>query len=516
MSKNKKILLELLVCIIISLLLIVLKGEMLLFETNDDQTMIDIIAGNFGNSHYYMIYINFALAWFLKGLYSIANQINWYFIFMSINVIIATYALLEVLTVKHNIYKDILVILVISLVLQDLFASFNYTKISGYVAIAGLLSIYDHYEDNNKFYLGIYLTFIASLIRFESFAISLLFFGILMLRKIMKEKKFYQNKRFILLIVFLTIASGLFVGNKLMFKEYNDFNKARTKVIDYTIYNKEALPISDNDYTMLETWTFEDRNVYDTAYFNSLISERSVSLLEVLKTSVLNGIYALKNYPICLLVFIITIISLFDFKHSIMEKIIVIFSFIVVYIILNYLGRIIYRAELLLWLGLLFSLLYYLEISRTVMVGLSVITFIFAYMAKYNEYVDYQGTKQRRDSLIAYTSEHKDNLYLIDTFTSIKFFSPTKAYELMPVGYMDNIMLMGAYTTNHPVMNEMLEKYEISSGMYDCVNNDKCYVIDNRFVENKKIYYKEHYKMEVSFEEVYHCDDFVVYQLLSD
>lgn len=516
MSKNKRILGRLLICIVISVLLILLKGEMLLFETNDDQTMIDIIAGNFGNSHYYMIYINFVLAWFLKGLYSITSQINWYFIFMSINVIVATYALLEVLSTKGNIYKDILVMLIISLVLQDLFVSFNFTKISGYVAIAGLLSIYDHYYDNRQFFLGIYLTFVASLIRFESFAISLLFFSVLMLSKIMKEKGFYQNKRFILLIVCLTIASGLFVGNKLMFKEFNDFNKARTQVLDYTIYNREELPISGNDYTMLETWTFEDRNVYDTPYFESLIVKRPITIFGVLKASILNGLYALKNYPICLLVFIISLVSLLDYKHNIGAKIIAIISFIVVYIVLNYLGRIIYRAELLLWLGLLVVLIYYLDISKYVIMGLSVIVLGFAYGAKYNEFVDYQEAKQRRDNLIAYTSEHKENIYFIDTFTSIKFFNPTKAYENMPKGYMDNIMLMGAYTTNHPVMNEMLKKYEISSGMRDCINNDKCYVIDNRFVENKKIYYKEHYDMEVSFEEVYHCDDFVVYRLVSD
>ena len=73
-KKNKLVLCELLICILVVCIIFILKKQLLLFETNDDQTMIDIVSGNFGISSFYMIYSNFLYGYLLKFLYMIFND----------------------------------------------------------------------------------------------------------------------------------------------------------------------------------------------------------------------------------------------------------------------------------------------------------------------------------------------------------------------------------------------------------------------------------------------------------
>ena len=130
-KKNKLILCELLICIMLVCIIFILKKQLPLFETNDDQTMIDIVSGNFGISSFYMIYSNFLYGYLLKTLYMIFNNVNWYILISTIFSIISSYLALSSLTDYKNVFKNIIVCSILSFILYDLFSSFNFTKLAG-------------------------------------------------------------------------------------------------------------------------------------------------------------------------------------------------------------------------------------------------------------------------------------------------------------------------------------------------------------------------------------------------
>lgn len=515
-KKNKLVLCELLICILVVCIIFILKKQLLLFETNDDQTMIDIVSGNFGISSFYMIYSNFLYGYLLKFLYMIFNDINWYILISTIFSIICSYLVLNSLTDYKNTYKNIIVCSVLIFILYDLFSSFNYTKLAGFISVSGILTIYDNYESaNGYFFLGLFVAFMGSLIRFESFAIVLLFFSLLFLEKIIKNKRIIISKSLIILIVSLLASTSLYLINKSMFKDFNEFNKYRTNILDYSLYDNDHITISDNDYKMLETWTFEDRNVFNTNYFVDLSNENSVSIINVLKSCVINGLYALKNYGIAILTALLCIIALFDYHNDTKFKIMAIFSFLFAYFLLNYMGRVIYRAEMMLWISLLFTLIKFTSLNK-----ISAIIYVIAFsimIAKQpsTEIEIYYTNKEKRNELIDYTSNNLENIYLIDTFTSLEYFYPTLIYEIMPNNYMQNIVLCGSYMTNNPIINYQLNKYNLKSALVDCVDNQKCYLIDNKNTEIKKQYLKEHYNMDVDFIVEYESNLLKVYKLIT-
>ena len=343
----------------------------------------------------------------------------------------------------------------------------------------------------------------------------MLFFSLLFLEKIIKNKRIIISKSLIILIVSLLASTSLYLINKSMFQDFNEFNKYRSNILDYSLFNNDHLTISDNDYKMLEKWTFEDRNVFNTNYFMNMSDKNRVSIINVLKSCVINGLYALENYGIAILTALFCIIAIFDYHNDTKFKILTIISFLLAYFLLNYMGRVIYRAEMILWMSLLLTLIKFTSLNK-----ISAIIYVIAFSIMIDkqpstEIEIYYINKEKRNELIDYTSNNLENIYLIDTFTSLEYFYPTLIYEIMPNNYMQNIVLCGSYMTNHPIINYQLDKYNLISALVDCVDNQKCYLIDNKHIEIKKEYLKEHYNMNIDFIVEYESNLLKVYKLVS-
>ena len=140
------------------------------------------------------------------------------------------------------------------------------------------------------------------------------------------------------------------------------------------MFNNDHLTISDNDYKMLEKWTFEDRNVFNTNYFMNMSDKNRVSIINVLKSCVINGLYALENYGIAILTALFCIIAIFDYHNDTKFKILTIISFLLAYFLLNYMGRVIYRAEMILWMSLLLTLIKFTSLNK-----ISAIIYVIAF-----------------------------------------------------------------------------------------------------------------------------------------
>ena len=170
---------------------------------------------------------------------------------------------------------------------------------------------------------------------------------------------------------------------------------------------------------------------------------------------------------------------------------------------------------MMLWISLLFTLIKFTSLNK-----ISAIIYVIAFsimIAKQpsTEIEIYYTNKEKRNELIDYTSNNLENIYLIDSFTSLEYFYPTLIYEIMPNNYMQNIVLCGSYMTNNPIINYQLNKYNLKSALVDCVDNQKCYLIDNKNTEIKKQYLKEHYNMDVDFIVEYESNLLKVYKLIT-
>ena len=511
---------------VLFLVLQMINSEIFIFETNDDQTMIDIAKGNFGKSSSYLIYTNFLLGFLFKIGYSLFPNIPIYPIFYIVTLILAL-VILAVIFKKHKFLFNLCLIFILFYIFRETLLDFNYTKFACIIGIAGILGIYNTLFNDNKiiYILSCILCMLSSLMRFDSFMMILLMFIPLAFYEMYKRglKEFFNLKLigFIVVVIFCIIAN---VINNSLYPEFIRFNQLRTEVLDYKLASINNTIISDNDIAMLNSWTFEDARVFNEEYFMYISSsiKDNINIINILINTIKNIYRAvLHNIFMKFVIFVVMLLGILNIKNkeNIKKIIMALIGFFLVYLYLTYKGRIMYRVEFPLWVSLLMIVLYLNKFNnRFFLVTLSIsciicsITFFIGNNAYDKSMID--DISNKRTSLIEYCSDNKDNIYLMDTFTSIDYFYPLEIFEELPSEYMDNIILLGSYMTHSPIINNQLESFNLNSAIYDCINNDKCFVIDNKNVEIKKTYIKEHYDLNVDFVKVNGEESFNVYKLV--
>lgn len=223
------------------------------FATNDDYRMRLIISGRYtGQPSGNAVFMSYILGSMLAFLYRVSPDVEWYGIFtmisMYIPVCLCEYIFLKRTKRVKEFFERLIVIAIFTfLILQKhiLLPQFTITAaIWAMLAVAALIEIFNIYNTNKKFNKKWIVIFSISCL-FSCFIRKKIFYmciPMLLLLLIINWQK-YRNiarRKFILgiigilCIIFVNEGAGMLLNTNPQYKEFSDFNKARSSIYDYT------------------------------------------------------------------------------------------------------------------------------------------------------------------------------------------------------------------------------------------------------------------------------------------
>lgn len=247
------------------------------FEENDDIVMLLLASGRYtGDLESNLIFIHPLYGAFLNLLYSISNRFEWYtilfIIFHFFSYIIVIY---EILKIRLNKFFKIIIVLFYTILTLNLIINLQFTTVSFTLLIAGFIVL-----DNQKIYkiiISFILIFIASLIRYEA---SMLFFLILMpfILFTSLQKKYKSNILYLLIFLIINLivhySNEFFKDNE--WKNYDEFNRIRTKINDNSLANYDVKiyedVCSDEQFYLFKEF-YIDHQVFDTNKLKIIFSK---------------------------------------------------------------------------------------------------------------------------------------------------------------------------------------------------------------------------------------------------
>ncbi len=325
--RNKKRVIIILACILINLILflIICNYFDMYFATNDDYRMRLIVNGGYtGNPSINTVFIKTFISRILCALYTFKNNIPWYGILMLFSMYTtSTYFLWTLIslcrTKSSYTFTSILYIIFFIFIIQKHLREVQFTIVSafwGFCAIISLLNIIDNLEtkdyanensfSNNKhFYWFHGFVFTLSCVFSYSFREKIFLMTIPLIIYIVAIKGIKNKKLIAKLVPICTITliglSAVFIDNAYYtnskdYKEYNEFNKLRSKIYDYNYipapYDEyksfyDSLGLTEGDYKVLISRTLDVSNKLNTQTYDKIIEYGK----EINKINIFDKIY---------------------------------------------------------------------------------------------------------------------------------------------------------------------------------------------------------------------------------
>lgn len=352
--------------------------------------------------------------------------------------------------------------------------------------------------------------------------------------------------------VLIVLAYGLNYYNDYVYRDngsyelFSDYSSARGRIIDTTDYGYWAyadelqkLGISENDYAMIRAWGFADNDVFDVETLQQvgkIIEDYNknvcISLEEVFEAIQSRGIIGYPVFIICIVVFILGMFFYYNNWWKILGAGVIGAAYILYFFIR---GRAVYRTEYAVFLGVFLCTIYFwkkrslkvdpsnknVEFCRICVIITTVVCIVMGTIYVPDRTYRYISSDQRRDyidgtffyswnfdarkyrrvvnkgkpqnGLLNEIENNKDHFYFLDFGTTIQtLYYEWKPWENLQIGYFDNSSYLAGITTNFPDTNVMLKKRGLQNPLKSLVN-DNVYLIDNRNVELKLSYLREHY-----------------------
>ena len=244
MKKNRKAL-EFIKSMLASafLFLIIYKWIPIVYSTNDDRMIAEIISGQFtGTPEPYAIQMTYGFTWFLSKLYEITRKINWYGVVLILSQIFSFGGILYRLqSFTENIWKKALLWLtamgVFIAIWLKVFVQMTYTSTAAFV---GLAAIFWYAASETKWKNGLMVGILANLafsIRPNVFYMLLPATGLVYLWKLFGKKELDINT-ITMPFAILAVTACLFIVHMTAYsqtewKAFMEFFNDRTDIYDF-------------------------------------------------------------------------------------------------------------------------------------------------------------------------------------------------------------------------------------------------------------------------------------------
>lgn len=531
------------------------------FETNDDSGMSYIVEGIYGEKTAYMVFINVVIGKILKILYTISPLIKWYSIFQYIVLFIA-FTLLGDIILKQG-KKKYSILLVLSVLIPftfECYTSLQFTKTAGISVAVGLLTLFYVLRcGGSKFYivLGIMLSLIGSMIRFQSLLMVSLVMAILGVDGIWKiyvstKKNIKQTLVGIrgYLICFGITFFLCFMAEGIDRKAYQSdegwnyflsYNEARYKLTDYGFpnwddYSEEykKMGFDKADIEMYKSWTFADFDKLTIEKMNQI--EEMKSRRHITTNTVVSFLKDIPRRFISMHYSIIFCIILIIYLIYCREK----RWNVLVYLLMTFVGSYFYfffkqrythinRIDMIYIFSMICLLIELLGQGQ--LMKKRHISYVFSFILLLScinvailAHKDSIGYEEKEMALIKkasyqefykLTTEDEHKLYLQSTSSTFNHYA-YDIWEVAPVGMSKNRFSLGNWSTGSPLSMAILDNYNIQNPFKDLVDNPDVYLIDNNGIETELSYIQRNYNKDAKSALVKNIKGFNVFKIYTD
>ena len=270
--------------------------------SDDDWGIANYFAGVMGAEYAtpYNKFINFVWGWVMYIMYKLIPGPNWFVVIQEIIVVLSFVILQFVLIQKlRKAFPFYWCYLLSSVLILSFAPSFicrlQFTQTAALGSIAGgILLFYSHEVKSRTGYVaGLALIIISALHRFGSFEMCLPFICLIWLDHSMRARdavsikgmaeSLWRNKQVwislgcVFAVCFVLSRINTAIYNSAYYAEYNEFNSARSSVVDYEnadyadiAEELRAIGVSKNDYDCMITWMFADPSFFTADLFRQV------------------------------------------------------------------------------------------------------------------------------------------------------------------------------------------------------------------------------------------------------
>lgn len=510
------------------------------YDANDDNCMISLLCGAYGNPDGHIVWTNYIIGLFLSTLYRLKADFVWYTLFYFLLMFIAfTEITAAVLRRARNHAVRALLAVVLLFGYLECFTKMNFTRTASILAIAGMTDLADAIASEEKKPVqaaaGVVLCLLSFMVRYESLFLTAAMYGGILILSISSYVKGHEKneiiKRAMQGVVALAVLGGLVLGAKLIddraysskeWKEYEEYNRYRGELLDFGWpdyeKNKElytSLNISESDLWLYQAWDFYDTEILNTNALAKLVAAKEKQPITgkyLLRAARDLAKYWLRSdgFRLCIL---LAAASIVIGKHTKAEIAAIGYTFAVfllTFLYLYYLKRWNYeRVSFGQYYPMLLCLLFSLgghEISvpKKAAVGLLVLPVVVLLICCRGGHTAAKEKERgdRRESLgfLAELAEN-DNLYFADTFSAypLGYYTPLEA---IPAGSMTNIVPLGIWLSGSPPQKRVLEKWGVTNPFRALAEKENAYLVDGQNMPLIHLYLKEHYDKNLAVETV--------------
>ena len=520
------------------------------FESNDDTVMNLMAVDAYGYSQtQYLVYINIVLGWMIRSVYAILPGTNVYlWMFLLLNFISITVICLIITDPLDEAMSCVLTVIVSWVLAKDYYVAIQFTKSAPLYISAGCLILYHLFQTASRRLLSYvaagFLICIGFMVR-HSVMPALFPFFVLAIARLIVEKKTGPGRLWIICTVVITlIACVCYAANAVAYssEEWSSFNRwnyLRSEIVDYGPINYYIAPdqfreagISEIQIGMLAMGMTNDPDVFTEDFMQTVrdivVDVRDQRLrmnAKVLTGSVqwmLNAISG-KMIPLVFLVLLLIILIRGDRTDAYLFSS---FMFLIwlQYYYLTCLGRVIWRAEIAVWifptLMALYTVLRWIrrqaeskEIKRVqdfkgiVVSVLSILLILLSLISVFREQkgghifkeADFESETIALIRNAGYGFMAAGGFYFSGNCGAENIFSIDKRYT----DYYVNTAYIGGWPVPSPVSSVKQREYGIENlfrALYE--RDDVCLITDEDHAQIMKIYLQVQYEPEVQMEQI--------------
>lgn len=528
MLKNQRKVLEFAGSMFLSalLFLIIYKFIPIVYSTNDDRMIAEIVSGQFtGTPESYGIQMTYGFTWFLSRLYMLTRSFNWYGIVLICAQIFSFGAILYRLQSFSEKWLNKLFLLtaaagLYAAVWLKVYVQMTYTTTAAFVGLAAIFWYATSKSDwKNILMVGI-LANLAFSIRPNIFYMLIPATGLVYLWKLIGKKdlkKLTVTAPFIILAVTLCLfAVNAAAYSKEGWKEFREFFDDRTNVFDYyDLLPYEEYPelyepygISEEEFHMLRVYNYTVMGDLPKEFFPEYLeackalekeqgitfATKAVDAVKIFAADLFSNTYGVRNTALFALAALLIVILMWKKNYPLAIYLAIqCAAMCVLWLYFTYWGRAIERIQMtmsLIFLAVILHVLYEMKemhifrdgmnkplkvmpVFALVLVGILLMAgknFTFYRhdnIAKTNWYTDVQIIKE-------YCAQDPDRLYYMDIATMTELYGKFTIKNTEPE-YINYISL-GDWSAYCPHYEEKLENHGVEN-IAETITDENTYVI---------------------------------------
>ena len=518
------------------------------FETNDDVLMSKFVDGQFSVKTAYVPFLHICLGWFLKLLYTLGgNGFNWYSLCQYLVLYLGFTAITWSLLRRFRLFPALVMTLVIlGSFGADSYLSMNFSKASAAGTVGGMtLMVWAMRNESGTvrrlpLILGMALALAGYCWRFEEFGVCALLMAGLCLhtlldmagedRELAAKEKLARAVRYVLpFFILACMAVGLFAFNSFMWnrpeiRDYTKFDYSRSLLIDFEIpeYDQmsevyDSLGIDENFAYMMKNWSFYDTEKFTQESLDIMIEARDNCVnrktpgecLGVFLNECLMGFTKDRSFPG--LVFMLAL-WLACGRRRWSEWVSLAYQsgmFLIMYMFMIYSERyLVNRVDIGLFLAMAVGLSFFLDErklsdEKLLCAAVLILSLFISWRScrkqciydSHNTLEDRSFEKAAVDTIL----RDDEHLYFVKVWSiEHNMYGPL---ETPPETYADRIVHIGGWSMHHPVMEALLDSWDIENPYKDIVNRDDIYIIDDD-VERTVRYIGKYYYPDAAAERI--------------